>query len=95
MSGPAADARRRLQAGDLGRTAGIDRGQTGPGAVGDGRGEAAIAQVAEDAHLAGQLVGDDEVEHAASRGVDRLDVGDAQADGDGEWCRESRGNRTV
>ena len=29
-------ARRRLQAGDLGRAAGIDRGQPGPGAIGDG-----------------------------------------------------------
>ena len=30
------DARRRLQAGDLGRAAGIDRGQPGPGAIGHG-----------------------------------------------------------
>ena len=33
-------ARRRLQAGDLGRAAGIDRGQPGPGAIGDGGCEA-------------------------------------------------------
>ena len=84
-------ARRRFQAGDLGRAAGIDRGQPGPGAIGDGRGEGAIAQVAEDAHLAGQLVGDHQVERAAPGGIDRLDVGDAQADGQGHRWQESRG----
>ena len=45
----------------------------------------------QDAHLAGQLVGDDEVEHAASRRIDGLDVGDAQADGQGHRGQESRG----
>ena len=43
---PGGHARRRLQAGDLERAAGIDLGQAGPGAIGDGGGEAAVAQVA-------------------------------------------------
>ena len=42
----------------------------------------AVAPVVQDAHLAGQLVGDDQVEVAVAAGVDRLDVGDARADGD-------------
>ena len=93
MNDPAATADRRFQAGDLGRAAGgIDRGEPGPGAVGHGGREGATAPVAEDAHLAGQLVGDDQVEHAAARGIDRLDVGDAQADGEDEGRRENRGS---
>ncbi len=65
-AGVAAGYRRRISQSRRGRAPGPRR---------------PIAQVAQDAHLAGQLVGDDQVERAASRGVDRLDVGHAQADG--------------
>ena len=61
-----------------------DRSRTTPfpgEAIWHGRGECFIAQVAQDAHLGGQVVGDHEVELAASRCVDRLDVGDAHSDG--------------
>ena len=65
-------------------------GQPGPGAIGDGGCEGAVAQVVQDAHLAGQLVGDHQVECAAAGGVDRLDVGDAQADGQSHRRQEGR-----
>ena len=81
VSGPAATpavASRLVTSGVL---PGSICGQSRPGAIGHGGGEGPIAQVEQDAHLAGQLVGDDQVEPAASRGIDRLDVGDAQTDG--------------
>ena len=65
--------------------------QSGPGAVGHGRCESSIAQVVQDAHLAGQLVGDDQIERAAPGRIDGLDVGDAQADRQGHRGQESRG----
>ena len=67
------DAHRRIQAGHLGRArAGIDRRQPGARAIRDEGCEGAVAQVVQDAHLAGQLVGDHEIEPAASRRIDRL-----------------------
>ena len=86
------DARRRLQAGDLGRAgAGVDRGQPRPGAIGLEWTEGPVAQVLQDAHLTGQLVRDHEIEPAASRRIDRLDVGDAQAHGNRHRRQELRG----
>ena len=59
----------------------IHRGQAGPGAIGDGGREAAVAHVGQHAHLAGQLVGDDQVGHGRPDEIRPPDIGDAQADG--------------
>ena len=46
---PGGHAGRGLQAGHLGRAGGVDRGQSGPGAIGLERTEGPVAQVLQDA----------------------------------------------
>jgi hypothetical protein len=47
----------------------------------------------QDAHLSAELVRDHEIEPAASRRIDRLDVGDAQAHRNRDGRQELRGNK--
>ena len=91
VSGPAATPAVASRLVTSGEPSGVDRGQSGPGAIGLGWTEGPVAQVLQDAHLAGQLVGDHEIEPAAAGRIDRLDVGDAQADGDRHGRQELRG----
>ena len=65
VSGPAATPAVASRLVTSGVPPGSICGQPGPGAIGHRRGEGPIAQVVQDAHLAGQLVGDDEIEPAA------------------------------
>ena len=53
--------------------------QPGSGTIGDGGCEGPIAQVAEDAHLTAELVGDHEIEPAGPCRIDGLDIGDTDA----------------
>ena len=93
VSGPAATPAVAFQAGDLGRAgAGVDRRQSGSGAIGLRRCEGSVAQVPQDAELTGDLVGDHEVEQAVARCIDCLDVGDAQAHGNRHGRQELWGH---
>ena len=85
---------RRLHAGHLGRTgAKVDPRKSGPSAIGLEWewAEAPVAQVLQDAHLAGQFVRDHEIEPAAARRSNRLNIGDALADRQTVTERERKG----
>ena len=92
VSGPAATPAVASRLVTSGEPAVSIADKPGPGAIGLEWTEGPVAQVLEDAHLAGQLVGDHEIEPAAAGRIDRLDVGDAQADGDRHGRQELRGN---
>ena len=61
-----------------------------PAAVEHGRGEDAGAQVAQDANLAGELVGDDDVRAAVARDIGQGHVRDAGADRQSHRGQERR-----
>ena len=82
---PGGHARRRLQAGDLGRAAGIDRGQPGPGAIRDRRRRSASSpRLCRTLTWPVSLLVTTRSSTPSAGGIDRLDVGDAQADGEGQ-----------
>ena len=72
VSGPAATPAVASGLVTSGVAAGIDRGQSGPGAIGDRGCEFPAARVEQDAHLSGQLVGDDQIEPAVAASYRRL-----------------------